>query len=351
MRFTKCFVKRFLLGWYKLIPLFSCTIIFLSFTACPSWELEEEIPLPYGMREIYKYLTAQPGGKSINDPVDLILDFGLPYDSRYGCADWNDILAVLANSKKYVNLDLAACSMARTRTHFRLSGYKTGRDFIVGLVLPDEATSINWENRMTAMNSRGVGRVNYTPPSLSNLKTVSGKNISAIGEYTFYCSTRLVSVDFPKVLSIGEQAFTDCRSLQNVSFPSAITIGEYVFINCYELANIDLPSVQHISQGVFYNNINRTMTITMGSVAPTLQQGLFWGPRMTSDKSVTVRVPLDATGYGTFSGDPLKITLSGDDQTLCWGNGFRGMGWDGNAFDIYNPVYFNKNISLTIVQE
>jgi hypothetical protein len=59
---------------------------------------------------------------------------------------------------------------------------------------------------------------------------------------------------------------------------------------------------------------------------------------VTVAKTVTVRVPSGATGYG----------VSPTDTTVNWGNGFRGMGWDGSS---YLTPYINSDISLTIEQE
>jgi hypothetical protein len=65
-----------------------------------------------------------------------------------------------------------------------------------------------------------------------------------------------------------------------------------------------------------------------------------------STKSVTVKVPIGSTGYGT-----IPATYSGDDKTENWGNGFRYGGWDGSGFvgGGYGGVsYLNSYITLKV---
>ncbi|MDR0387854.1 MAG: hypothetical protein LBH57_07420, partial [Treponema sp.] len=56
----------------------------------------------------------------------------------------------------------------------------------------------------------------------------------------------------------------------------------------------------------------------------------------TGVKTVTVKVPSAATGYGSSPTNPT------DDN---WGNAFRGKGWDGTS---YSGAEVNSNITLYI---
>jgi hypothetical protein len=56
---------------------------------------------------------------------------------------------------------------------------------------------------------------------------------------------------------------------------------------------------------------------------------------VTSSKTVTVRGPSGATGYGSAPTDT---------TTPNWGNAFRGMGWDGS--DVIDSGAVNGNITL-----
>ena len=345
---------------------FLLCFVFFGFTACPFPE-----PLPKDMQEIRDYLTAQPGGESADDPIDLILNIDLPYVvTRYGdrYPNISNLLLAIAYSKKYVNLDLSGCGMDEPFLSF--GGSANGRKYVINLVLPDKATTINSFGNVSSENrsARGVEPWDY----FSNLKAVSGKNIIVIEGAPFMYSNKLVDVDFPNaviigweafyrcirlenisfplVTSIGDMAFFECRNFQDVSFPLTVSIGQGAFYGCDNLACIDLSSVQNIGNYVFRDNRKHDLVITMGSVAPTVGYGVFDIPP-TSTKSVTVFVPAGATGYGDFIGEPPHITLSGQDETVCWGNGLRGMGWDGNSFITDNYNLLDRNISVTIIQQ
>ena len=76
----------------------------------------------------------------------------------------------------------------------------------------------------------------------------------------------------------------------------------------------------------------------MGPTASIVNTNTFIN--VTTAKSVTVRVPVGATGYG-----PIPATYTSDTTTQNWANAFRGMGWDGSA---YMGGTVNGNITLTI---
>jgi hypothetical protein len=88
------------------------------------------------------------------------------------------------------------------------------------------------------------------------------------------------------------------------------------------------------------------MTIILGSTAPTLAYGLFTFD-YSAAKTVTVKVPPSATGYGE-----IPKTYSGTDTTENWGNGFRGGGWTGTAFQSADGASsIVTNITLHVVYQ
>jgi hypothetical protein len=60
-----------------------------------------------------------------------------------------------------------------------------------------------------------------------------------------------------------------------------------------------------------------------------------------SAKTVTVKVPSGAAGYGTIPG-----TYTADTTTENWANAFRGMGWSSSGG--YGTGTVNSNITLDI---
>jgi hypothetical protein len=158
------------------------------------------------------------------------------------------------------------------------------------------------------------GETLYAYPSaagdLSNDPTLAG--ITAVG-YGGLGNTLITAVNLPAAVSIDEQAFNGCTSLQTVSLPAAASIGN----------------------AAFSWTGSTVLTVILGSTPPTLGTSMFYAiPPLT--KTVKVKVPSGATGYGTSPANTADHN---------WGNAFRGNGWDGTNY-LYGGV--NGNITLTI---
>jgi hypothetical protein len=212
-------------------------------------------------------------------------------------------------------------------------------------------------------------------PSASGNITMN--SITALGVKVFYGCSGITDISFPEVTSIGSDAFYGCYNIQDATFPKATSIGsyafysssssslfqsrlqsgnfplvtiieEYAFSNC-PLSTLNIPSVTNIKEDAFYNSGNDALTITMGNSAPNLGLRVFGAGTSSSVKTVKVKIPIGATGYSPaaspFTGT--SVTVSGTNSTSNWGNGFRGMGWDGTS-TTYNTNAINQNISLTI---
>jgi hypothetical protein len=240
----------------------------------------------------------------------------------------------------------------------------------VSLVLPDEATSIKAGDSdaptfkkfsaLTTASGAGIETIGaYTFSICTTLETASFPEASSIGGGAFSGCTALETADFPKATSIGDYAFSGCTALETVNIPEATSIGGSAFYNCTVLETANLPEVTIIGESAFAGCTSRktvnipkattirgdvlmytggqSLTVTLGST-PTLGMDKFdW---VDVSKSVTVRVPAGATGYGT-----VPATYSGSNSTISWGNGFRGKGWSGYGF--YGSIH-NAEITLTI---
>jgi hypothetical protein len=77
--------------------------------------------------------------------------------------------------------------------------------------------------------------------------------------------------------------------------------------------------------------------LALGNNVPTLGFGLFL---FADSKRVTIGVP-DIPVWGDIFG-----IYSGIDNTENWGNGFRGMGWDGSA--VIDSSRRNQQITLDV---
>jgi hypothetical protein len=200
-------------------------------------------------------------------------------------------------------------------------------------------------------------------PSASG--TVSLDGVTAIGGDAFRYCAALKTVSLPAATDIGGGAFRECAALETLSLPAATTIGDYAFQNCSSLETLNLPAATTIGGGAFfgcssletlslpaatsigssafiYTTGTADISVTLGSTAPTLGEGMFMESTV---KTVTVKVPPGAAGYGE-----LPVTYSGVNTAANWGNGFRGGGWNGSAFQPGGNRYINTSISLTIVE-
>jgi len=258
--------------------------------------------------------TTQPGGSPSNaiDRIETI-DLGTMTDADSG---WQQLLSSISSTKKYVNLDLSACTM--TGTSFK-PGEVTGLIYIASIILPNAATSIE-----AGTSSEGTFFNFY------NLKSIKGTNITTIDNYSFKGVSSLKNVDFTSVTTIGDDAFKGCRDLESLNIPAVTQIGDYAFSNTG----------------------NTTLTITMGSSAPNLGKQIFWNDTSLEKRTVKVKVPDGATGYtpaaSPFTGT--SVTVSGTDTTVNWANGFRSKGWTGSAF-LDSSVSIDSTITLIIEQK
>jgi len=235
----------------------------------------------------------------------------------------------------------------------------------------------------------------------TSLGSVNGTDVTLIGVSAFFGCVSLESITFPKAEVISKGAFKNCTSLENVSFPLATsilgpnihyegnvaigdllddgafedctnlktvnfplvtTIGASAFYRCTKLESANFPAVTLIWGAVFENTGATALTITLGAEAPELHEGVFFNVEVA--KSVTVKVPQNATGYGST----IPITYSGTytvytDIPVTWGSGFRNMGWDGQNYltcafilngnphlapDCYLNHHLNRFITLNI---
>ncbi|MDR3130375.1 MAG: leucine-rich repeat protein [Treponema sp.] len=311
----------------------------VTFTA--QWKIQS-------INDVKNFLAAASGGQSAVNPVSLALTLNL-------ASDWNSLLSAIYEAGKYVALDLSECTMSGTEFDPGTRA-NTWESKIVFLVLPNVATSIKYYSLTEGKTFR----------YFTSLKSISGSGITSIGAGAFSRCTSLTTANFPLATSIGNSAFSVCTSLTTADFPSATSIGDSAFYGCYSLTTADFPSATSIGDSAF-SSCNRlttvnipnaetigyfafqftagqALTITLGSAAPTLGYRMF--DYVSASKTVTVKVPAGATGYGT-----VPATYSGYDTTERWGNGFRGGGWENGAFSTNTgggASSISQNITLKI---
>ena len=226
---------------------------------------------------------------------------------------WQALLSEIEITGKYVALDLSASTMsgAAFNPDHRV---EKGKRFIVSLILPDAATSINNWAPLPGSNSPTFSK-------FSQLQEVVGANITHIGNSAFAGSANLSSAYFPlaesignfafrysglirayfpQAVTIGNNAFAGSASLVSAYFPRAASVGNLAFAGCENLTSISLPQVTSIGNMAFESCPSLT-GITLGQLPPTLGWGLFSNGG-TGARAVTFYVP--DTGVYTTDAAP-----------------------------------------------
>jgi hypothetical protein len=145
------------------------------------------------------------------------------------------IKEALSASKKYIVLDLSACT-ANLNTLTGKMGTTPGttdfnviwkNNYIVGIILPDTIKTINY-----AFYEFGSGLKSVTMPS----------GITTIGDYSFRNCNGITSIVLPENLSsLGVEAFCKCSSLKSVTIPAKVSeLKNNTFYNCTSLASLTI---------------------------------------------------------------------------------------------------------------
>jgi hypothetical protein len=180
---------------------------------------------------------------------------------------------------------------------------------------------------------------NYAFSGCTALTSVNLPLAETIGNMALQNCVALTSVDLSEAKTIGNMVFYGCTSLKSLELPKAETLGNETFRNCTALESLEIKSVKTLGNQVFNGTGEQALVITMGLTAPTVGTMTFTGITAGAPKTVTVKVPASATGYGA---SPTDTT------TVCWGNGFRGRGWTGTAFTNATVANMNANVTLNI---
>jgi len=147
---------------------------------------------------------------------------------------WQKILQDIANKGRKVNLDLSESTFLAGNKSGGLIEYtigpndyvafdpvssiKTGKDKIISIILPDEATMIipavaDGVPINEALHSSRAAFRHFT-----KLEKVESKNVEIIGNLAFIGCSNLIEVDFRSATRIDNRAFKDCISLRVAKF-------------------------------------------------------------------------------------------------------------------------------------
>lgn len=85
----------------------------------------------------------------------------------------------------------------------------------------------------------------------NTLTTVDCPNANNIGSYSFSLCEALVTVNIPKLRGSGTGSFSTCGSLEAVNFPDLQEGANQMFYNCKKLTSVNLPSINTVSSEMF----------------------------------------------------------------------------------------------------
>jgi uncharacterized membrane protein len=253
------------------------------------------------------YLSSQSGGSTASNPVTLKLNVNLASSTD----GWYALVTALASRNKYVALDLSGSSVSNGEFDSGMNGADSVGTKIVSLILPDSATSIVGGSTSLAV--------------YANLKTVSGANITTIGDRAFYNRASLTSASFPNATSIGNYAFY-YSSLTTASFPNATNIGEWAFYRCLSLTTVSFPEATSIGY-VAFAYCTALTTVSFPKVK-TIINGNILSSAFSGCTSLTTASFPEATSIGgnAFNGCSALTTVSIPKVTSIGYNAFESSG-------------------------
>ena len=236
---------------------------------------------------VTKYLLSVKGGTNVDDPVPLKVNLDLQVMTEQ-VSGWQRLLGAIETAGKYVALDLSDCKMSGGPEFLPARNVRTGKSFIVLIILPKVAESTG-----------GAGDVpNPAFRHFSNLKTVSAEKLTSIGVNSFSTCKSLISVDFPAAIKIDGNAFRNCTSLTSVSFPVAESTGWAAFSGCTSLTSMSFPVATTIATQSFDDcNSLTEIPITFFPAVTTINFSAFSG--CTSLTSVSLS-EVEFVGNGVF---------------------------------------------------
>jgi|GEM_PF-4322584 len=287
-----------------------------------------------------------------NEPVSLPIKIHLGTMTEAE-SNWQKLHSIIATVNKNVKLDLSACTINGT-DFTPYDAIATGNNKIIEIILPNSVTSVggnafaNYNELESAILPTVINIRSYAFANCKKLKTVSLSATTILDGNPFYGCTALTTfnligngplstiengkaliqdtttlraypsasgnVTMPTITNVRESAFDGCNTLENASFPIAVSIGQAAFLGCSKLESVSFPSVSSIGWGPFMY-CYALKSITLGSTAPILAFNTLHN-LTPPNRNITIKVPIDATGYDADWQNEIKSGNGSEGITL-----------------------------------
>ena len=190
----------------------------------------------------------------------------------------------------------------------------------------------------------GCPLVTFTMTGTGDLETIESNRALVRGgtELVLYPSAS-GNITLNGITTIGQAAFADCANLETVNLPDVSSMNSCAFFRCSSLYKLDMKKIANISNYAFALTEGTNLTILMGETAPTVYYCPFF--RVNVPKTVTVKVPAGATGYG-----PVPSTYEGNNDEINWGNELRNNITPGTPGSMFY-ITVNQNITVHVMEE
>ena len=136
-------------------------------------------------------------------------------------------------------------------------GGSFGKEFILSIILPDEATMIsNASDKIdidTLESAKHDEKERFAFRHFTRLKSVTGKKIRLIGTFAFYNCKTLEEANFQNVIHIMQYAFYNCSSIKKFNYEKITDIMPSSFEGCSSLEKAEFINVRRICQRAFMN--------------------------------------------------------------------------------------------------
>ena len=133
--------------------------------------------------------------------------------------------------------------------------------------------------KLSKVTVTGNSNLYYTFSNCGNIKEINIRNVSLIGERTFYGCSGLTNLNLPETLTaIGDRIFDGCSSLTSVTFPESLNcFGDNCFQGWSGLTSLTLPDSLTTIKSYAFSGCSGLTSLTLPESLTTIKSYAFSG--------------------------------------------------------------------------